>query len=288
MEVVDLIKDIAVDTFKETSIYDGLKRDFESVQRYQESLQILTNTPEERGVNILRIGTILSFSVIGKILKGKRPKEFSAEDWRDVADNVAEYGVKMDGQKYTVFVFELLARYIDFSVEINKEVISEQSASEIKGLAADIRYKTQDLESGKITEPAYVDDCLWISFEAVIKLLAAYRTKGLCKEYAEFIQAVADISVQYGRFKLYQKELALINGYLEGQKQLDEQLAVEYQEYLQELKAESDQFNMLIEHAFCDDFDKLLRNSVELALNTGVDKEMILDSTEKIDSFFLG
>ena len=287
MDTIELLKKISIDSLQGTPIYDELKKDFDSVLKYQEAVCVLVNNPDESQINILRIGTILSFSVIGKILQGKNPKEFSKEDWKDVADNIADYGIKMDGQRYTEFVFNLFALYIDYSVDIHKETISEEIATEIKRLAAEIRANTEKLENGKITEPNYVDDCLWISFEAMIKLLAAYKTRGLCKEYAGFIQAVADISVQYGRYKLYQRELYLINSYLEGQEQLDEQLEIEYNQYIDALQIERDEFNMLIEHAFSDDFEGLLKNSVELAKKSGVEKDKILDSSEKIDFFFL-
>ncbi len=287
MDVADLIKDISIETLQDTPVYDRLKKDIESVRKYQEAVSVLANNPDESQLNILRIGTVLSFSVIGKILQGKNPKEFSTEDWKDIADKVTDYGIKMDGQRYTEFVFNLFALYIDFSVDIHKETISGVKANEIKGLAADIRANTDKLENGIITEPNYVDDCLWISFEAMIKLLAAYKTRGLCEEYAEFIQAVADISVQYGRYRLYQHELGIINGFLEEQKVLDEELEKKYVAYLGELQDESNEFNNLIDNAFSDNFEALLKGSVELASRSGVEEERILDSESKIDSYFL-
>ena len=193
----------------------------------------------------------------------------------------------MDGQNYTEFVFNLFAVYIDISVDLNRLSISEETATEIKGLASDIRELADKLDNSEISEPNYVDDCLWISFEAMIKLLAAYMSHGFGEEFSSFIQAVADLSVQYGRYRLYQQELELINGYLEGQKVLDEELEEKYKNYLDGLQAESNEFNRLIENAFSNDFDEMLRNSVSLAKKTGVEEEKILDSKEKIDSFFL-
>ena len=43
----------------------------------------------------------------------------------------------------------------------------------------------------------------------------------------------------------------------------------------------------LIEHAFDADFKERLSNSVSLAMAAGVPKSEILDSTEKIDDYFL-
>ncbi len=286
MQIPDQIKDMAIDIFRKMPIYDELKKDFEEVRKYQEALCVLANDAEDTKLNIVRVGTILSFSIIGKIIHGKYPKDFSANDWRDIADNVHDYGIMMEGNRYTEFVFNLLAVYIDFSVDINEESVSGQAASEIRGLAEDIRVATYKLDRGLISEPDYVDDCLWICLEAMIKLIAAYKTVGLCREYADFIRAVADISVQYGRFKLYQKELSLVDEYLERQKVLDEEQERKLQQYLDELKAEQDEFNDLIDHAFSDDFENMLKNSVSLARKAGVDESRILSSTAKIDSYF--
>ncbi|MCR5738233.1 MAG: hypothetical protein K6G43_00275 [Lachnospiraceae bacterium] len=287
MNAPEIIQNIAIAQLNEMPIYDQVKKDLESIRNYQEALYVLANNPEDVDINVLRMGTVLAFRVIGKILGGKNPKDFTRDDWKDIADSVACRGVLEDEQTYTESVFDLFAAYIDYSVDVNKESISDKSAKEIKGLATEIRSQTDRLEKGEITEPYYVDECLWISFEAMIKLLAAYETKYLAKEYSEFIQAVADISVQYGRYKMYQRELALINGYLDGQKQLDDQLTAEYDRYLEDLKSESEEFNMLLDNAFSDDFESLLKNSADLARKAGVDKNQILDSKEKIDSFFL-
>ena len=286
MIILDPIIDIAIDRLKGMSIFDRIKRDFDSVRKYQEAIYIYANNPDEKKINIIRIGTILSLSIIGKILQGKNAKDFNPEDWRDIADNVVDYGIIMDGQSYTAFIFTLYAVYIDFSVEINTENISEGAADDIRRLSEEIKEATAKLRDGQITEPDYVDSCLWSAFEAIIKLLAAYTTKGIGEEYEAFLRAIADFSVQYGRYKLYERELNLVNEYIEKQEVLDEELDKKYSAYINELQAESDKFNELLNHAFCDDFEDMLRSSVDLAREIGVDESKILDSQEKIDSFF--
>ncbi len=289
MEVTDLIKDIAIDKLREMPIYEELKKDFEAVQKYQEAVCVLVNDRDETDFNILRIGTILAYSVTGKILRGKKPKELSKDDWKDIADKVVDYGIMRDGQDFTAFVFKRFARYIEVSVDIYKCVMPEEVAEEILGLAKDIWYRSDDLEAGLITEPQYVDDCLWTSFEAMIKLLAAYRTRNMREgreEYGVFLRAVADFSVQYTRYKMYERELSLVNMYLEGQKELDEELEKKYSIFIEDLQTESRAFDDLIDNAFSPDFEDRLRNSVMFAKKAGVDDSLILDSREKIDSFF--
>ncbi len=287
MQIDDLVKNVAINTLKDSPIYESLQEDMEHIYKYQEALYHLASDPDGIDLKAVKIGTILSFSIVGKIIQGKNPKKFSPEDWKDVADKVADYAVIMDGQKYTEFVFNLFAVYIDMSVSLNENAIKETDAAEILGLATEIRDLTGRLDEGEITEPDYVDRCLWTSLEAMIKLLAAYKTKKLCEEYAFFIKAVADFSVQYGRYKLYEYELNLLNSYLEDQQKLDMELERKYNDYIEQLQEESDEFNNLIENAFSEDFEDMLKDSVSLARKAGVDEDKILNSKDKIDSFFM-
>lgn len=287
MSLNERMMDIAIDTLKDTPPIESLKKDIESIYKYQEALYVYASNPDEKGLNTLRIGTVLAYSVIGKMVQGKDPHEFGMYDWKDILDNVADYGVMMDPQRHTEFVFELFATYIDLSVEINQESVKGEAATEIKAIAGEIRKLTKRLEEGEIKEADYVDRCLWSSFEAMIKLLAAYKTKGICSEYALFIRAVADFSVQYGRLTLYKKELALLDEYLEGQAKLDEELDAKYKAYLKDMQAEKDVFDDLLANAFGEDFEQRLKNSVSLAKEAGVSEDKILDTKDKIDSFFM-
>ena len=287
MALSDHIMDIAIETLKESPAIESLQNDIKSVRKYQEALYVYAGNPDEAGLNTLKIGTMLAFSIIGKVVQGKDPKNFEKDDWKDILDNVADYGILINPQRYTESVFELFAAYIDFSVKINEKSIGKTSAKEIRSVADEIRGLTKKLESGEIREADYVDRCMWSSFEAMIKLLAAYATSGMGSEYAQFIRAVADFSVQYGRLALYKKELDLLNEYLEEQEKLDEDLNAKYNEYLEELQAETDIFDSLIANAFSDDFEQRLKSSVDLARRAGVSEDKILDTEEKIDSFFM-
>ncbi len=287
MDYKEAIKDIGLEMLQEFPIATKLQKDAELILKYQEAIVILQNNPENMDMNILRIGTSLLVNIVQKKIQGKVPSEYTNEDWKTIANNVAQYGLIMDEQRYTEEVFKIFVRYIDFSVKVNSESIREDDAKDILGLSDEIRALNVDLENGQIREADYVDRCLWISFEAMIKLLAAYKTRNLCPEYADFIKAVADISVQYGRYRLYQKELDLLNGYLSAQAVLDETLESKYNVYIDELKKESSEFDILVENAFKPDFKDMLRNSVMLAQKAGVDQDKILDSNEKIDSFFM-
>lgn len=221
------------------------------------------------------------------MIKGKEPKDFSKEDWKDIAYAAIEYGITIDGDEYSLFVFDLYAKYLALSVEINKERIDDECSQEVYALVDELNTLGEQFKNDSITEPVYVDKCLWICLEALVKLMAAYRTKFIPSEYASLIRALSDYAVSFARYKMYQQERALIEEYIQNQYVLDEELTQKYKIFYANLQDEANKFNSLIDKAFDKDFKTMLRSFVDLALATGVQKEEVLDSIEKIDDFFM-
>lgn len=280
------VKDITIDYILQSPVGDELQNALQKIEKAQEVACVLTND-EDDTLKLMKIGTTLSMNICYRMAKGQSPKDFGKEDWIDIASHVAEYGILRDPASYTVSVFDSYARYIDFCVEIQKGKIKEKYLNEVRELAAELREKTNQFENGNITEPDYVEESLWICFEAMVKLLSSYMTIAIKDEYSELFQAICDYIVQYGRCRMYAKEQALLQEYLDNQCILDERLQKEFDTYLQELSVEADEFNLLIGDAFSSDFRTTLHNTVEMALSAGVDKTQILDSIDKVDDFFM-
>ncbi len=290
MSEKSLIKEITMEYIKSFPVYDEIKKYMEMVGQLQEAICIASSGNDDKTMLLIRIGTVLSLSIAGKMgTNGKMPEEFEREDWEDIAQAVLEYGVLMDGEKYTEFVFELYARYIEKCVEINKKELSISAQEEIKALADELRDLTRSLNKGQFSEADYVDRCLWVCFEAMIKLWASYGSGLLpekLKKYGDLIPATADYAVQYARLKMYSKEKAILEEYLNNQEILTNELQAKLDVYIAELSGVSEQFNNLIKDAFDPNFRDKLMASVNLAKAAGVDEEIILDSEDKIDEFF--
>ena len=282
------LKDLTIDLLMQTSAGETLGKALETFERVQEEAAALAECRGEEALTGIKSGTILTFAVIRKMMKGKDPRNFTTEDWAEIAGDVSRYAVKMDNRKYTEFVFLLYAGYIDFSVRVNEASLTEDEAKAIEALAEELRRKTDLLQDGHITEVRYVDDCLWISLEAILKLLSATLSCAVGEEAHELIQAVTAYAFEYGRLCLYQKQQAILEQYIQNQYQLDAELQAEFNAFCKELQEKEDQFRGFIEHAFEPNFRNDLTSSVELAIAAGVKQEEILDSIEKIDDFFLG
>ncbi len=280
------IKELSISYLQNSPIYESLKSAMLQLEKAEEIAYAMATKDENDGLTAIKIGTTLSLGVVEKIIAGKNPKSFSKEDWNDIANKVADIAILMDGQLYTEHVFLLYANYIDASVTVNNEIIPERYQAEIRGLAEELRNLTEGLRQSEIKEVDYVDHCLWISFEAVVKLLSSYSTAVFNPEVGNLVVYSADFAVQFARLQMYAKENALLETYLNHQEVLDSELEEKYNQYLAELEEETKKFENLIADAYAPDFRTKLMGSVNLAREIGVPEEKILDSVSKVDDFF--
>ena len=132
----------------------------------------------------------------------------------------------------------------------------------------------------------YIEECLWISLEAMIKLLAATAYPFMNKDYAELGQAMAAYAFEYGRFVLYRREQELVNEFIQAQHNMDKELEEKYTKFISALEEQSKQFYVLIDNAFVPNFRETFLYSIKLAQAVGVKDAEVLRTVEDIDSFF--
>lgn len=286
MEQQELLN-LTIDMLFEKEHQDAIQKGIAIFKKVQEKLYELAEKDDEKTLTGIKAGTIILLTVLKKMAQGTTPDKFNDEDYADIAKAVSEYAVLMDDQEYSAFVFDLYAGYIDASVKVLSLRVDKKRAEATMTLSKELRKKSAMLRNGKISETVYIEDCLWISLEAMIKLLSAYAGSLVGQEYIDLAQAVSMCAFEYGRLMLYKREQAILAEYIEKQYQLDEELTEKFEAFKAELRTESDRFNELVDQAFVPGFRESLKSSVELAKAAGVKQEEILDSVEKIDSFFM-
>lgn len=287
-------KNLAIEYFLNSSIGEKLKEALEDIGKLQEYLSLLQEKKDEDGIVLIKIGTTLTLAILNKMFSGKSIKSFSKDDWKEIAFSVGEYSLELEEQKYTEFVFILYTRYIDNSAEDIKDYVTEETYCSIKKLSAELAEKTRSLEEGTIREVDYIEDCLWVCLEAMIKLVSVYPTTAIPFKESEdralaerLAVSIPSLAFEYGRYTLYAKEQAILEQYLQNQYLLDEKIELELKEYNTELEEKSQQFYILLEQAFSPNFRESFLGSIKLAKEAGVSEEEILVTEEDIDDFFL-
>lgn len=281
------LADFNIENLLHHPIMQELDRIKDTFLNVQETILKLSEDDTDANTTAVKSGTVFVFALIGKITSGRLPNEFTREDWTEIANEVMERAVIEEDRSYTEYVFQLYADYLDTMATALGERISGKVTDSIHSLAREIREESKKLREEQISEPDYVEKCLWIALEGVVKLIAATAASAGGSELTEFTAAVGSLSVQYGRLMMYQKEQAFVDKLLKHQHQLDDELQREYEQYAKEVEANSEYFKSLIEDAFSPDIRDRLLGSVSLAKEAGVREEDILQTEDDIDSFFL-
>ena len=295
---MDMLKEFAIDEFLNSSAGEALKRTMETLAFVQNNLVALAENEDPAQLNLLKIGTVFQIFLIDTLASGKKANEMDSKDWRHIAEKVSKYAVLEEGQSYSEFVFSLYADYIAVSVKKLRWVEEKlklkgnnERLTEIESLEKEIRLISAGLREGTVRESDFVERSLWLSLEAMVKLISYWLTSKLAlakgEEYAVLAQSVTDLAFEYGRYMLYAKEQKILDAYIQNQYLLDDELRTRFEEYLAELNENAARFQSLIDGAFSPDIQTSLMQSAALARAAGVKEEELLTSTEDIDAFFL-
>lgn len=285
--IEELLKDITLDYLKDTEIGANIQKAMNGIAKAQETVLAYMNDDSPEQLKRIRIGTIATFAILGKIASGKNIKEFNKQDWIDIASKISDLAILPDGQQYSVEVFEAYADYVDISVKLlDKNGISKEKCEAISRIAKEVRKLSKDVSKGIISEVDYTEKCLWLLLEAMVKLITSYSAILLGEDLAQFNQSVAMLAFEYGRYSLYKRESEILNQYIEYQATVDAELEAKLDKYRDEIQERSKVFDELLANSFSLDISERLKASAEIARNVGVDETEILDSVEKIDDFF--
>lgn len=286
-ETVNLM-DITIDYLLHSPVGEELEKIQKSIEKAEDTF-FKAYYADDKKLLIVKAGTIMSFAILKKFGMGIRPSDFTGQDWKDIADSVSKYAVKMDGQKYSEFIFMEYADFIDTCISKFGEDTSEtvhSKLNEIHELAEELRHNTNLLGQNKISEAAYTEDCLWISLEAMMRLILVAKVRFPADEYTDLAHALSLLALQMGRYRLYEKENKILNDYNKQLTRLSHDLKHELDEYTHALQEEYERFNSLIDNAFQPDFKNQLMASVEFAKAVGVNESELIKNEKEIDDYF--
>ena len=284
-ELKTYIESLAINQLMQSPVGDKFQTAMCIFEKVQKNLTALAEKQDD-GINT-KIVTIMTFSIMKQYTNGKKLSDFNTEVWKEIANDISEYAILQDDQKYSQFVFHMYEQYIRQSVTQIEGVASENTVIAITSLADELCRNSEKLNSEQINEATYIESCLWICLEAMIKLIAAMNLLITDKDYADFVQALASYAFEYGRYTLYKREQELVNEFMQSQYELDKILEEKYTAYINDLEVQASQFYTLIDNAFAPDFRNSFLYSISLAQTSGVKDTEILTNIEDIDSFFI-
>lgn len=277
---------MGIEKFFASSAREKLQEAAETVAALQHAASSLAEESNDR-LTLVKMGTVFQIFLIDTLASGKKLGEFTEEDWKAIGQKVLQHAIIDEGQKYSEFVFSMYAQFIELSAEGLPAAVTEERREGIRSLAEEIRTNLDQMNKGEITETACIEGCLWLSLEAMLKLLCASLTALTGPELSRLAEAVTQLAFEYGRLVLFSREQTLLTEYLENQRLLDERLQSEYEAFLLEIQERADRFLALVDAAFSSDIHNMLAHSVTLAREAGVKDHEILTTLDEIDDFFM-
>ena len=283
----ELVKDITLDYLKNTKVGVNIQKAMDGIAKAQETVLAYINDDSPEHLKRIRIGTIATLAILGKVSSGKSIQNFDKQDWIDIANKIADYAILTDARQYSVMVFEAYADYVDISAKaLKKGGISKEKCDDICQIAKEVRILSKDANNGRIAEVDYTEKCLWLLLEAMIKLITTYSTILIGEDLSQFNQSVAMLAFEYGRYSMYKRELEILGQYIDHQEVIDAELEERLDKFREALIEKCQIFDDLLENAFSGDISDRLKASAEMARISGVNEDEILDSVEKVDEFF--
>lgn len=248
-------------------------------EAYEQSLP----TPQQAlkavaGAAALEGGSALVIAVGKKRRQGKSLKEFTSKDWKEIVEE-AGLGSLRGG-----------VRGISIYWLTNFTATSAAVASSIVTVSFGIAEQANRLRRGEIDSVQFIENAELLSLEGAVSALSAFIGEALIPVPilgAIIGNTVGMIMYRAASDSLSEWETSLIARYLDEQQNLDEKLAREYQDMLDELNIHMESYLALIESAFSPHVGIALEGSVALALSLGVPSVSLLDTREKTHSYFV-
>lgn len=246
---------------------------------YQESKPTLAEGMKATAVAAAVEGaTTFVMAIVQKRKTGKKIKEFDQADWIEIAGDSGKGTIKGGIRGASIY---LLTNFTATPAAV---------ASAITTAAFGVAEQAHLFRSGSINEVQFIENSEMLCLDASVSALSSFAGQVLIPVPvigAIIGNAVGTMIYQIGKDSFSAKENELIEKYLRDLSELNEQLATEYHQYIEEMNRCFEKYMVLLTAAFDPNIEKALDCSIALAKHMGVSDDEILDSYEKIASYFL-
>lgn len=223
-------------------------------------------------------GTALVLAIQTKRKEGKQLKDFDSDDWTEILGEAGQGTVKGGVRGFSLYALT------------NFTATSAAVASSIVTASFSIAEQAHLLRKNEISEIEFIENAETVCIETAVSALSSLIGQVLIP--IPVLGAIIGNSVGQIMYKavsasLSEREVQLVERYMQNQRQLDEKLAAEYAVLIESLDSSLASYLALLEQAFDPDPATALMGSIELAHSVGVPAEDILGSPEKTMSYFL-
>mgnify|MGYP000742143273 FL=1 len=220
----------------------------------------------------------LCLGIAEKRKSGKKFNAFDEEDWKEIAATTGKGTLKGSIRGASIYTLT------------NFTATPAAVASAIVTATFGIAEQAYQLKQGNVNEQRFIENTEMLCLDASVSALSSFAGQILIPVPvlgAVIGNTVGTMMYQIAKDNLSAREQKIFEEYAEAVRQLDVSLQDQYQEFVDEIGKDTKLFMELLNRAFAPDIRVAFEGSIDLAKSCGVPVDEILDSKEKIASYFM-
>ena len=220
----------------------------------------------------------LCLGIAEKRKSGKKFNTFDGDDWKEIAATTGKGTLKGGIRGSSIYTLT------------NFTATPAAVASAMVTATFGIAEQAYQLKQGNVDEQRFIENSEMLCLDASVSALSSFAGQVLIPVPvlgAVIGNTVGTMMYQIAKDNLSAREQKIFEEYAEAVRQLDVSLQDQYQEIVDEIGKDTKLFMELLDRAFAPDIRVAFEGSIDLAKSCGVPVDEILDSKEKIASFFM-
>lgn len=248
-------------------------------QAYNESKPTLSEGAKATAAAAAIEGAMaLCLGIAEKRKSGKKFNAFDEEDWKEIAATTGKGTLKGSIRGASIYTLT------------NFTATPAAVASAMVTATFGIAEQAYQLKQGNVNEQRFIENTEMLCLDASVSALSSFAGQILIPVPvlgAVIGNTVGTMMYQIAKDNLSAREQKIFEEYAEAVRQLDVSLQDQYQEFVDEIGKDTKLFMELLNRAFAPDIRVAFESSIDLAKSCGVPVDEILDSKEKIASYFM-
>lgn len=248
-------------------------------QAYNKSKPTLSEGVKATAVAAAIEGSMaLCLGMAEKRKSGKKFNAFDEDDWKEIAVTTGKGTLKGGIRGSSIYTLT------------NFTATPAAVASAMVTATFGIAEQAYQLKQGNVDEQRFIENSEMLCLDASVSALSSFAGQVLIPVPvlgAVIGNTVGTMMYQIAKDNLSAREQKIFEEYAEAVRQLDVSLQDQYQRFVDEIGKDTKLFMELLNRAFAPDIRVAFEGSIDLAKSCGVPVDEILDSKEKIASFFM-
>ena len=248
-------------------------------QAYYESKPTLSEGAKATAVAAAIEGAMaLCMGIAEKRKSGKKFNAFDEDDWKEIAATTGKGTLKGGIRGASIYTLT------------NFTATPAAVASAMVTAAFGIAEQAYQLGKGNVDEQRFIENSEILCLDASVSALSSFAGQVVIPVPvlgAVVGNTVGTMMYQIAKDNLSSREQRIFEEYVEAVRKVDVSLQEQYQKFVDEIGKDTKLFMELLDKAFVPDIHIAFEGSIDLAKACGVPVDEVLDSKEKITSYFM-